>query len=74
MMDGVENKERTSHQLTINFPRVLYERFESICEEKGFRKDEVIRTMVDDFVESYIPETTETENPDQINAFSSENV
>jgi metal-responsive CopG/Arc/MetJ family transcriptional regulator len=64
-----EQREQSTNQVTVDFPRVLYERFDSICEEKGFRKDEVIRTMVDDFVETYAPESNKSENPDQINAF-----
>jgi len=56
-------------QLTVGFPRNLYDQFERVCEKNGFGKDEVVRTLVDDFVEKYKPEDDSAEDSDQLEAF-----
>lgn len=43
-------------EISIEFPEVLYAKFEALCEKKGLTKSEVIRTLVDDFVEHHSSE------------------
>jgi metal-responsive CopG/Arc/MetJ family transcriptional regulator len=74
-LDGSSKNYR--EKITVGFPEVLHDQFERICLEKGFRKDEVIRTLVDDFVEKYLPDDEPSENeasqdPDQMEAFAVE--
>lgn len=56
-------------ELSVRFPGVLYERFDAICREKGYSKSEILRTLVDDFVENHAPDYDPAEDPDQIEAF-----
>lgn len=58
-----------SEKLSVRFPGVLYERFDAICREKGYSKSEIVRTLVDDFVEDHAPDYDSVEDPAQLEAF-----
>lgn len=64
-----EDRQRGPQEISVPFPRILHERFERICEEKGFSKSEIIRTLVDDFVEEHSDEYDPVSDPDQMEAF-----
>ena len=64
-----EQQQPGPREVSVPFPRILHERFEQICEEKGFTKSEIIRTLVDDFVEEHSEEYDPVADPDQMEAF-----
>lgn len=64
------NSRKYDEYLEVGFPKILHEKFETICEENNFTKEEVIRTLIDDFVEKNSSlEKTAISSPDQIEAF-----
>lgn len=68
-MSNDSHKKFSPEELSVQFPGILHERFERICEEKGFTKSEIIRTLVDDFVEEHSVEYDPVADPDQMEAF-----
>lgn len=57
-------------EINVEFPEVLYAKFEALCDQKGLSKDEVIRTLVDDFVEHHAgDQPMETDEQGQLEAF-----
>lgn len=71
-MSGVQEESNSlpsSEDIRIQFPGVLYERFDRLCRKKGFEKGEIIRSLVDDFVQNNSDELNETELSSQLEAF-----
>lgn len=57
-------------EIEVEFPEVLYAKFEALCDQKGLTKKEVIRTLVDDFVEHHsVEESVSREDRSQLEAF-----
>ncbi|MFB6344270.1 MAG: plasmid partition protein ParG [bacterium] len=57
-------------EINVEFPEVLYAKFEALCDKKGLTKEEVIRTLVDDFVEHHAKsDIPTTEENHQLEAF-----
>ncbi len=68
-MSNSQGEAPHSEELSVRFPGVLYERFDAICRDKGYSKSEIVRTLVDDFVETYSSNYDLVQDPDQIEAF-----
>lgn len=69
-MDNPYQLDRYPEELTVEFPEVLYAKFEALCNQKGLSKEEVIRTLVDDFVEHHADEDLPTSGENrQLEAF-----
>lgn len=62
--------DKYPEEINVEFPEVLYAKFEALCDQKGLSKDEVIRTLVDDFVEHHSgDQPVDTDERGQLEAF-----
>jgi metal-responsive CopG/Arc/MetJ family transcriptional regulator len=62
--------DRYPEQIEVEFPEVLFAKFEALCDQKGLTKKEVIRTLVDDFVEHHsVEDSVTSKDRGQLEAF-----